>query len=153
MQLLTYLSQYFPKRDEDSLEYIMSQVKEPEIAFLIFKMKVEMQHVEQKEKLFSDGSAGDACLSKSPISQWKDICDKEDLTESFLRFWAHEFDAEAWDSISKKQKLSESFVEDFKHKVNWCAIAKYQFVSVDFLDKHNQKINPREAPLEGSKRT
>ena len=53
-----------------------------------------------------------------------------------------------WINISRYQKLSENFIREMKDKVNWDYILFYQDISDDFSNEFKYKINQEEKPKE-----
>lgn len=67
---------------------------------------------------------------------------KESLKQKLKNYWIiikHNFD---WEEISKYQYLTEDFIEKYQDKVNWKSISYYQYyLSEEFLEKHIEKID------------
>ena len=59
------------------------------------------------------------------------------LSEDFIIEFKDKVD---WEYISKYQTLSEEFIRKFKNKVDWYWISKHQTLSEDFIREFQDKI-------------
>ena len=61
----------------------------------------------------------------------------KNTSEDFIREFR---DKIGWYHISRYQKLSENFIREFKYEVNWWYISKYQTLSQDFKNEFKHKL-------------
>jgi hypothetical protein len=76
-------------------------------------------------------------MKESVKQEIRRIIQKEKLNCSVEEFK----DKVSWYYISKYQKLSENFIREFKDKVNWCYISLYQKLSEDFIREFKDKVD------------
>ena len=65
------------------------------------------------------------------------LISKKNLSEDFIREFK---DKVFWYFISKYQTLTEDFIREFKHKVYWSCISRFQTLSEDFIREFQHKV-------------
>ena len=76
----------------------------------------------------------------NPDFDWNDykFYSNNILSEDFIREFKDKVD---WSAICRYQKLSEEFIEEFQDKLYWKHISCYQELSVEFIKKFRHKID------------
>ena len=76
----------------------------------------------------------------NPDFDWNDykFYSNNILSEDFIREFKDKVD---WSAICRYQKLSEEFIEEFQDKLYWKHISGYQELSVEFIKKFRHKID------------
>lgn len=71
-------------------------------------------------------------------SEWLKISMNIELSEEFMREFK---DKICWGNISKFQTLSENFIREFQNKVDWYYISEYQILSEKFIREFEDKVD------------
>ena len=81
-------------------------------------------------------------LDKLDMYDWRAISEYSILSESFKIELFREFkDKVNWHEISKYQKLSENFIREFKDYVDWGIISRCQKLSENFIREFQDKVD------------
>ena len=81
-------------------------------------------------------------LDKLDMYDWRAIYEHSILSESFKIELFREFkDKVNWHEISKYQKLSENFIREFKDYVDWGIISRCQKLSENFIREFQDKVD------------
>ena len=74
-----------------------------------------------------------------PTFDWdnRSFYEKNNLAEDFIREFKDKIN---WDYISKYQKLSEDFIREFKNKVNWMYISRDKTLSERFKKEFKKEL-------------
>lgn len=89
------------------------------------------------------------CLSPQFILKYRknlkmsDVFSRQELSEDFIKKYNKKYrlSVKLWKTISINQKLSEGFMHDFRNKLDWIEISKYQVLSEKFIQEHKDYIH------------